>query len=115
MQEIRLTREEERAIDQKLGPDFKKRMNKFADKLGDLMLEFPMAQGHCKEADYLRQPFSMMSGALHLVKRFGMTENERDEDDDITASIPMVLDKLAGVFGGSGTQKKQKGVNDADK
>lgn len=97
-EEIKLTREEERAIDQKLGPDFKKRMNKFADKLGDLMLEFPMVQGRCKEADYLRQPFSMMSGALHLVKRFGMTEEERDEDDEIIAGIPAVLDALANRF-----------------
>ena len=98
MQEIRLTREEERAIDKKLGPDFKKQMNKFADKLGDLMLEFPMVQGHCKEADYLRQPFSMMSGALHLVKRFGMTEEERDKDDELIAGIPAVLDALANGF-----------------
>ena len=113
-EKIKLTREEERAIDKKLGPNFKKRMNEFADKLGDLMLEFPMVQGRCKEADYLRQPFSMMSGALHLVKRFGMTEEERDEDDDVIASIPIVLDALAGVFGGSGTQEKQKGGNDAD-
>lgn len=95
MKEIRLTREEERAIDQKLGPDFKKQMNEFAEKLSDLMLKFPMAQGHCKEAQYLRQPFNMMSGALHLVKRFGMTEEARDKDDKIMASIPGVLDRLA--------------------
>lgn len=92
---IRLTREEERAIDQKLGPGFKKQMNEFAKKLSDLMLEFPMAQGHSREAQYLQQPFSMMSGALHLVKRFGMTEEERDKDDEIIASIPGVLDRLA--------------------
>jgi hypothetical protein len=98
MSEIKLSREEERAIDQKLGPDFKKRMNKFADKLGDLMLKFPMVQGHCKEADYLRQPFMMMSGALHLVKRFGMTEEERDKDDELIAEIPAVLDALANGF-----------------
>ena len=97
-EEIKLTREEERAIDKKLGPDFKEQMNKFADKLGDLMLEFPMVQGHCKEADYLRQPFSMMSGALHLVKRFGMTEEERDKDDELIAGIPAVLDALANGF-----------------
>lgn len=33
--EIKLTREEEREIDGKLGPDFKKQMNEFADKLTD--------------------------------------------------------------------------------
>lgn len=93
--EIKLSREEERAIDQKLGPDFKKRMNEFAEKLSNLMMEFPMAQGHCKEARYLQQPFNMMSGAVHLVKRFGMTEDERDKDDQIMASIPGVLDRLA--------------------
>lgn len=95
MQEIKLTREEERAIDEKLGPGFKKSMNEFAKKLGDLMMEFPMAQGHSKEATYLQQPFTMMSGALHLVKRFGMTEKERDEDDEILAGIPAALDALA--------------------
>lgn len=95
MQKIKLTREEERAIDEKLGPGFKKSMNEFAKKLGDLMMEFPMAQGHSKEATYLQQPFMMMSGALHLVKRFGMTEKERDEDDEILAGIPAVLDALA--------------------
>lgn len=100
MKKIRLTREEERAIDQKLGPDFKKKMNEFAEKLGNLMLKFPMAQGHCREAEYLRQPFSMMSGALHLVKRFGMTEEERDKDDEIIAAIPAVLDRLADGFEG---------------
>ena len=107
-EEIKLTREEERAIDKKLGPDFKKRMNEFAEKLGDLMLEFPMVQGHCKEADYLRQPFSMMSGALHLVKRFGMTEEERDEDDAIVSSIPSMLDSLANSVA------KLKGGNDGN-
>ena len=95
MGEIKLTREEERAIDEKLGPGFKKSMNEFANKLGDLMMEFPMAQGHSKEATYLQQPFMMMSGALHLVKRFGMTEKERDEDDEILAGIPAALDALA--------------------
>lgn len=97
MGEIKLTREEERAIDEKLGPGFKKRMNEFAKKLGDLMMEFPMAQGHSKEATYLQQPFMMMSGALHLVKRFGMTEEERDKDDEILAGIPAALDALAGM------------------
>lgn len=92
---IILTRDEEREIDSKLGLGFKKQMNEFADKLGDLMIEFPMAQGHSKYAQYLQQPFSMMSGALHLVKRFGMTEEERDKDDAILASIPSVLDALA--------------------
>ena len=96
--EIKLTREEERAIDQRLGPDFKKEMNEFAKKLSDLMLEFPMAQGHSREAQYLQQPFSMMSGALHLVKRFGMTEKERDEDDKIISAIPAALDSLADMF-----------------
>ena len=96
MEEIKLSREEEQAIDKKLGPDFKKRMNEFAKKLGDLMMEFPMAQGLCKEAEYLRQPFMMMSGAMHLVKRFGMTEKERDEDDAIMAAIPFALDALSG-------------------
>ena len=95
MEEIKLSREEERAIDEKLGPDFKKRMNDFAKKLGDLMIEFPMAQGHCKEAKYLQQPFMMMSGAMHLVRRFGMTEKERDEDDAIMAAIPSALDALS--------------------
>lgn len=98
MSEIRLTRDEEREIDKKLGPDFKRKMNEFAEKLGNLMMEFPMVQGHCKEADYLRQPFSMMSGALHLFKRFGMTEEERDEDDELIAGIPAVLDALANGF-----------------
>ena len=93
--EIKLTREEELEIDEKLGPDFKKRMNEFAKDLGDLMMKFPMAQGHSKEATYLQQPFMMMSGALHLVKRFGMTEEERDEDDEILAGIPAALDALA--------------------
>lgn len=37
MREIKLTREEEREIDEKLGPDFKKIMNEFAKKLGDLL------------------------------------------------------------------------------
>ena len=100
--EIKLSREEERAIDQKLGPDFKKRMNEFAEKLSNLMMEFPMAQGHCKEAKYLQQPFSMMSGAVHLVKRFGMTEDERDKDDEIIASIPGVLGRLAEESGKEG-------------
>ena len=95
MVKIKLTREEEQAIDEKLGPDFKKCMNEFAKKLGDLMMEFPMAQGHSKEATYLRQPFYMMSGAMHLVKRFGMTEKERDDDDAIMAAIPSALDALA--------------------
>lgn len=95
MNEIRLTRDEEREIDQKLGPDFKKQMTEFAEKLGNLMMEFPMAQGHSRYATYLQQPFYMMSGALHLVKRFGMTENERDEDDAIVSSIPSALDSLA--------------------
>jgi hypothetical protein len=93
--EIRLTRDEEREIDSKLGPGFKKQMNEFADKLADLMMEFPMAQGHSKYAQYLRQPFSMMSGAVHLVRRFGMSEAERDKDDAILSSIPSVLDSLA--------------------
>lgn len=93
--EIRLTRDEERAIDEKLGPDFKKGMNEFAKSLADLMMEFPMAQGHSKYAQYLQQPFYMMSGALHLVKRFGMTEAERDEDDAIVSSIPSALNALA--------------------
>ena len=93
--EIKLTREEELEIDEKLGPDFKKRMNEFAKDLGDLMMKFPMAQGHSKEATYLQQPFMMMSGALHLVKRFGMTEEERDEDDEILAGRPVALDALA--------------------
>lgn len=92
---IELSREEERAIDQKLGPKFKKDMNEFANKLCDLMMKFPLAQGHCKEAEYLRQPFTMMSGALHLVKRFGMTEEERDKDDEIISALPVVLDRLA--------------------
>lgn len=93
--EIKLTREEEREIDGKLGPDFKKQMNEFADKLAELMMEFPMAQGHSKYAQYLQQPFSMMSGAVHLVRRFGMSEEERDKDDAIIASIPSVLNSLA--------------------
>ena len=93
--EIKLTREEERKIDEILGPSFKKQMNEFAKKLGDLMIEFPMAQGHSKYAQYLQQPFTMMSDALHLVKRFGMTEAERDKDDAIISSIPSVLDFLA--------------------
>ena len=101
MEEIKLSREEERAIDQKLGPDFKKQMNEFAEKLSNLMMEFPMAQGHSREAEYLQQPFSMMSGALHLVKRFGMTEKERDKDDEIIAGIPVVLNRLAEAFGGN--------------
>lgn len=96
--EIKLSREEERAIDQKLGPDFKKEMKEFAKKLSDLAMEFPMAQGHSREAQYLQQPFFMMSGALHLVKRFGMTEKERDEDDEIIAAIPAALDRLADMF-----------------
>ena len=92
--EIKLTREEEREIDSKLGPDFKKQMNEFADKLAELMMEFPMANGHSKYAQYLQQPFSMMSGAVHLVRRFGMSEAERDEDDAIIASIPSVLNSF---------------------
>ena len=96
---IRLTRDEERVIDEKLGPGFKKRMNEFADKLAVLMMEFPMAQGHSKYAQYLQQPFTMMSGAVHLVKRFGMTEAERDKDDAIVSSIPSALDALAGFCG----------------
>ena len=111
MSEIRLTRDEEREIDQKLGLDFKRQMNEFAEKLGNLMMEFPMARGHSKYAQYLQQPFYSMSGALHLVKRFGMSEAERDEDDDITASIPTALDALAGAFGGSGIQEKKAGEN----
>lgn len=95
MSEIRLTRDEEREIDQKLGPDFKKKMNEFAEKLGNLMMEFPMAQGHSKYAQYLQQPFYGMSGALHQVKRFGMSEIERDEDDAIVSSIPSALDSLS--------------------
>lgn len=108
MQEIRLTREEERAIDQLLGPDFKRRMTEFAEKISDLMMEFPMAQGHSRYATYLQQPFYMMSGALHLVKRFGMTENERDEDDAIVSSIPSALDSLANSVA------KLKGDNDGN-
>ena len=107
-EEIKLTREEERAIDEKLGPDFKKRMNEFAEKLGNLMMEFPMAQGHSKFAQYLQQPFYIMSGALHLVKRFGMSETERDEDDAIVSSIPSVLDSLANSVA------KLKGGNDGN-
>ena len=95
MNEIRLTRDEEREIDKKLGPDFKKKMSEFAEKLSDLMMEFPMAQGHSRYAQYLQQPFYEMSGALHLVKRFGMSEIERDEDDAIISSIPSALDSLA--------------------
>lgn len=94
MDEIKLSREEERAIDQKLGPKFKEDMKMFAEKLSNLMVEFPMAQGHSKEAMYLQQPFMMMSGALHLVLRFGMTETERDEDDEIVSAIPAALDGL---------------------
>ena len=107
--EIRLTRDEERAIDEKLGPDFKKKMNEFADKLADLMMEFPMAQGHSKYAQYLQQPFYSMSGALHLVKRFGMTEAERDNDDAIVSSIPSALDALAS------SAAQLKGGNDGNK
>ena len=92
--EIKLTREEEREIDSKLGPDFKKQMNEFADKLAELMVEFPMANGHSKYAQYLQQPFSMMSGAVHLVRRFGMSEAERDKDYAIIASIPSVLNSF---------------------
>ena len=95
MREILLTRDEEREIDKKLGPAFKKKMNEFAEKLSALMMEFPMAQGHSRYAQYLQQPFYAMSGALHLVKRFGMSESERDEDDAIVASIPSALDGLA--------------------
>lgn len=109
MSEIRLTRDEEREIDKKLGPDFKRKMNEFAEKLGNLMMEFPMAQGHSKYAQYLQQPFYMMSGALHLMKRFGMTENERDEDDAIVSSIPSALDSLANSVA------KLKGGNDGSK
>lgn len=93
--EIRLTRDEECAIDKKLGSGFKKKMNEFAEKLGNLMMEFPMAQGHSRYAQYLQQPFYMMSGALHLVKRFGMSETERDDDDSIVSSLPSVLDRLS--------------------
>lgn len=92
MEEIKLSREDERRIDEKLGTDFKKKMNEFAMKLSDLMMEFPMAQGHGKYAQYLQQPFYLMSGVLHLVKRFGMTESERDEDDEIIGNIPKALD-----------------------
>jgi len=107
MNEIKLSREDERRIDEKLGTDFKKEMNEFAMKLSDLMMEFPMAQGHSKYAQYLQQPFYLMSGALHLVKRFGMTESERDEDDRIAGSIPEVLDALAGTpFGGGDDERR---------
>lgn len=99
IEEIKLTREEEAKIDEKLGLDFKKQMTVFAGKLENLMFEFPMAQGHSKEAQYLQQPFSYMSGALHLVERFAMTEAERDKDDGIIAAIPKVLDTLAGIGG----------------
>lgn len=97
-EEIKLTRDEERAIDQWFGPDFKRRMLEYAQLLSDLMAEFPMAQGHSREARYLQQPFYLMSGALHLIRRFAMTEEERDEDDAITAAIPDVLDRLANAF-----------------
>lgn len=104
--EIRLTRDEEREIDKKLGPDFKKKMNEFADKLSNLMMEFPMAQGHSKYAQYLQQPFYSMSGALHLVKRFGMTEAERDEDDAIVSLIPSALNSLANSLKGGSDGSK---------
>ena len=104
--EIRLTRDEEREIDSKLGTGFKKKMNEFADKLSDLMMEFPMAQGHSKYAQYLQQPFMMMSGAVHLLRRFGMTEAERDEDDEILSSIPSILDRLADSFEGGNDESK---------
>lgn len=103
--EIRLTRDEEREIDSKLGPGFKKQMNEFADKLADLMMEFPMAQGHSKYAQYLQQPFTMMSGAVHLLRRFGMTEAERDKDDAILSSIPFMLDRLADSLKGGNDGK----------
>lgn len=99
IEEIRLTREEEAKIDKKLGIDFKKQMSEFAGELQNLMFKFPMAQGHSREAQYLQQPFSYMSGALHLVKRFAMTEAERDEDDAVVAAIPNVLNALAGIGG----------------
>lgn len=90
----KLTRDEEREIDEKLGPDFKKQMNELAEKLSDLMMEFPVLKGHPKYVQYLQQPFSMMSSALHLLKRFGMSETERDKDDAIISSIPSVLKRL---------------------
>lgn len=106
MEEIKLSREDERRIDEKLGTDFKKKMNEFAMKLSDLMMEFPMAQGHSKYAQYLQQPFYLMSGALHLVRRFGMTESDRDEDDGIAGSIPEVLDALATSFSGGDDERR---------
>lgn len=96
--ELKFTREQESAIDKKLGGKFKKEMKEFAKKLQDLMVEFPMAQGSSQEAKYLQQPFDFMSKALHLVSRFGMSEKERDKDDAVISAIPKVLDKFANVL-----------------
>lgn len=96
--ELKFTRKQESAIDKKLGGKFKKEMKEFARKLQDLMVEFPMAQGSSQGAKYLQQPFGLMSKALHLVSRFGMSEKERDKDDAVISAIPKALDKLANVL-----------------
>ena len=98
MNKITLTREEETAIDRKLGEDFKRKMTDFGNRIVDLMVEFPMAQGHSRQAQYLQQPFCLLSEAARLCKRFGAGEEERDKEDKLLKSIPEVLDALAASF-----------------
>ena len=100
MTEIKLTRQEETEIDIKLGDDFKRKMTDFGNRIVDLMVEFPMAQGHSRPAQYLQRPFYLLSEAARLCKRFGASEAARDEEDALLKAIPSALDALAESFKG---------------
>lgn len=94
---ITVSREKERELDEKFGPDFKKAMNMIGDAINKLMMYFPMVLGHSPEAKYLQQPFMLMSEASRLCHRFGGDEAYRDREDRLLASLPGAIGALAGI------------------
>ena len=98
MNRIKITREEETAIDKILGEGFKRQMSDFANKITELMMQFPMAQGHSRPAQYLQQPFNCLAEAARLCKRFGASEAERDKEDAVLKALPGVIESLASSF-----------------
>ena len=73
-------------------------MSDFANKITDLMMQFPMAQGHSRPAQYLQQPFNYLAEAVRLCKRFGASEAERDKEDALLKALPSVMESLASSF-----------------
>ena len=106
MNRIKITREEETAIDKNLGEGFKRQMSDFANKITDLMMQFPIAQGHSRPAQYLQQPFNCLAEAARLCKRFGASEAERDKEDAVLKGLPGVMESLASLFSESAGEGK---------